>query len=79
MKKSKEVSLDFRELKFLLFNKKKCRICGTKMKKITSEEYIGITRWGEYNTAREAYEVKFFYYCYKCDKKFLLEELVSKK
>ncbi|WP_252247251.1 hypothetical protein [Clostridium sp. ZBS4] len=50
------------------------------MKKITSEEYIGIKKWGVFNTPsdREAYEIKFFYYCTKCDKKYSLEELASK-
>ena len=45
------------------------------MRKIKIQEYVGITRWGKYNTARKAYEVKFFYYCNKCDKKYSLEEL----
>ncbi|MBY6837960.1 UNVERIFIED_ORG: hypothetical protein B2H98_06590 [Clostridium botulinum] len=80
MQKVKEWSLSWEEIKFLLFNKKRCRICGIKMKKITSEEYIGIKKWGVFNTPsdREAYEIKFFYYCTKCDKKYSLEELASK-
>ncbi|WP_242943316.1 hypothetical protein [Clostridium uliginosum] len=78
--KGKEWSLGFRELKYFLVDRKNCKICETKMKKITSEEYKGIERnisMDGYASDVERYEVKISYYCPKCNKKFSLEELVK--
>ncbi|MCR1272844.1 MULTISPECIES: hypothetical protein [unclassified Clostridium] len=76
--KGKEWSFGFGELKYFLVYKKNCKICGTKMRKITSEEYKGIVRNTNidgYVSDVETYEVKIFYYCSKCNKKYSLEEL----
>ena len=62
----KEWSFGFKELKYFLFNRKKCKTCGTKMKKVTSEKYIGMKKFRgiviglSYD---KAYEVTIFYYC----------------
>ncbi|AQR93136.1 hypothetical protein [Clostridium saccharoperbutylacetonicum] len=82
MLKGTERSIGFDELKYLFFKKKKCPMCGNKMEKIESEEYKGIEQWmsGDgYKSDREVYEVKIFYYCRNCDKKYSLEELASGK
>ena len=77
----KEWSFGFKELKYFLFNRKKCKICGTKMKKVTSEKYIGMKKFSGIVTGLsydKAYEVTIFYYCQKCDKKYSLEELAER-
>ncbi len=79
--KGKEWSFGFGELKYFLVNKKNCKICGTEMKKITSEEPKGMKRdisMDGYVSDVEMYEVKISYYCPNCNKKYSLEELTSK-
>ncbi|EKQ50980.1 MULTISPECIES: hypothetical protein [unclassified Clostridium] len=74
----KEWSFGFRELKYFLFSRKVCKICGTKMKKVTSKKYVGMKKFRGIVTGLsydKAYEVTIFYYCPKCDKKYSLEEL----
>jgi rRNA maturation endonuclease Nob1 len=68
--------------KISFFYKKVCKICGTKMKKVTTEEYTGIEKWIDpdgikFNT--ENYKVRYYYHCEKCNKTFSLEELSNKK
>ncbi|AQR94258.1 hypothetical protein [Clostridium saccharoperbutylacetonicum] len=82
MKKSKEWTLGFGEIKYLFFNKKVCKICGTKMKKVTTEQYTGIEKWIDldgikFNT--ENYKVRYYYNCPNCNKICSLEELSNEK
>lgn len=82
MQKSKEWTLGFGELKYLFFNKKRCKKCGAKMKKITTEEYIGEKKWIDnkgIKSESENYKVEIFYYCSHCDEKYSLEELSNGK
>lgn len=76
--KGKEWSFGSGELKYYLLGRKICKVCGTKMGKTTSEEYKDIERDIDidgYVSDVERYEVKIFYYCSKCNKKYSLEEL----
>ncbi|NFT07885.1 hypothetical protein FDF26_12580 [Clostridium botulinum] len=80
MSKAREYSFGFKELKFMLFNRKFCNICGTKMKKMKNEKYIGKKRYVNVDgigSDAETYEIKIFYYCPRCNKKFSLEELLD--
>lgn len=80
--KGKEWSFGAGELKYYLLDKKICGLCGTKMKKITSEEYKGIERDIDidgYVSDVERYEVKIFYYCPICNIKYPIEELSRQK
>lgn len=84
MKKAKEASFGMDELKYYLFNKKRCRICGGKMKKIKEEEYKGIEEFnGLYDIGGrrmvEMYETIIYYYCEKCNRKLSLEDLAEEK
>jgi rRNA maturation endonuclease Nob1 len=82
MKKSKEWTLGFGEIKYLFFNKKACKICGTKMKKVTTEEYTGTKKWIDPDGIKsntENYKVRYYYHCEKCNKTFSLEELSNEK
>lgn len=79
--KGKEWSFGSEELKYLLLDRKKCEICGTKMKKVTSEEDEGIERnisIDGYVSDVERHEVKIYYYCQKCNKKYSLEEVARR-
>lgn len=76
----KEWSFGFKELKFFLFKKKICKIYGRKMKRVTVEKYIGEKKFRspvESLCFGDAYEVKIFYYCSNCNRKYSLEELVE--
>ncbi|MDR5588885.1 MULTISPECIES: hypothetical protein [Clostridium] len=76
----KQWSFGFNELKYFLFKRKICNICGTKMKKVTSKKYIGMKKFNGIITGPscdKAYEVTVFYYCTKCNKKYSLEELAK--
>lgn len=76
----KQWSFEFKELKYFLFKKKVCKICGTKMKKVTSEKYIGMKKFDGIITGPsydKAYEVTIFYYCPKCDEKYSIVELAK--
>lgn len=78
--KGKEWSFGAGELKYLMLNRKKCKKCGTKMEKITDEEYKGIEReinMDGYVSDVETYEVKISYYCRECNIKYSLEELAT--
>ncbi|NSB34555.1 uncharacterized protein with PIN domain [Clostridium saccharoperbutylacetonicum] len=80
MSNIKEWTFEFKELKYFFFNRKVCKKCGTKMKKVTSEKYIGMKKFKGIVTGLsydKAYEVEIFYYCPKCDKKYSLEELAE--
>ncbi|NOW06114.1 hypothetical protein [Clostridium beijerinckii] len=82
MKKSKEWTLGFGEIKYLFFNKKRCKKCGIKMKKVTTEQYVGIKKWVDdegIKSESENYKVQYYYHCPKCNKTYSLEELASRK
>ncbi|NSB34551.1 hypothetical protein [Clostridium saccharoperbutylacetonicum] len=82
MKKSKEWVLGFGELKYLSFSKKVCKTCGTKMKKITTEEYMGIKKWMDddgIKSKSENYRVRYYYQCLRCNKIYSMEELSKQK
>ena len=78
--KGKEWTFGFGELKYFLVDRKNCKVCGTKMKKTTEEEFKGIERDIDvdgYVSDVERYQVKISYYCPKCNKKYSLEELAG--
>lgn len=78
--KGKEWSFGFGEIKFLLIERKNCKKCGTKMDKVTDEEFKGIERdidMDGYVSDVERYKVNIYYYCPKCNKKYSLEELAK--
>ena len=82
MQKSKEWTFGFGDLKYLFFSKKTCKICGTKMKKVTTEEYTGVEKWVDLHgikSNKENYKVEYYYHCPKCNKTYSLEELSSGK
>ncbi|MHC1686037.1 MAG: hypothetical protein AB6733_24430 [Clostridiaceae bacterium] len=78
----KKGEFTFEELKCFLFKKKVCRTCGSKMKRISREKYVGMEWFRDTminsRTYNEAYEVRFLYYCKRCNKMYTLEELAKK-
>ncbi|WP_160690517.1 hypothetical protein [Clostridium sp. C2-6-12] len=82
MQKSKQWTLGFGELKYLFFNKKICKKCGSKMRKITTEEYTGVEKWMDdegIKSESENYKVRYYYYCEQCNKTYSVEELSTDK
>jgi ssDNA-binding Zn-finger/Zn-ribbon topoisomerase 1 len=80
-----KTSLDFNELKFMLFGKKKCPKCNEKLmrddiKKWTGkgDKYIGDGSSGTTFKNVEQYEVKIAYKCEKCNKNYTISELTEK-
>ncbi|MFT8352716.1 hypothetical protein [Clostridium saccharoperbutylacetonicum] len=81
MGKIKRWIFGFKELKYFLFNRKICKICGFKMKKVTNEKYVGMEKFYGITglSYDKAYEITISYYCQKCNKEYSLEELSDRK
>jgi uncharacterized protein with PIN domain len=72
------VELTGKEIIYFFFKKKRCPICGDKMKKEKKVESLGegfdSIKLGEYYYG-ERHEVTLFYRCNKCEKLYSIGEL----
>ena len=75
------VSYTTAELKYKMFSKKLCPLCGDKMKPFTKKVYLGFgqpelaSRLGD----TEQYRLDQYYHCDSCNKDFSISELVKGK
>lgn len=80
MGSSYEIELSMRELKFLLFKKKRCPKCDRKMKRTKKSEIIGNGLYsmnlGEFFYG-EQHMVKILYCCYNCKTIYSIEDLAK--
>lgn len=79
-----EVSL--KEFQYLIFNRKLCPVCGTRMrkekktKKISFQEAKAIsTRWSSVNEYYDNHRVDLEYVCDRCSRIYTLKELAENK
>lgn len=76
------ITFDKNELKYYLFKKKNCPICGNKMTKYTDKTYVGKVR--DYNSIGNSsmqpdeYRINIYYRCDNCGKLFSLQELAKR-
>ncbi|WP_252238065.1 hypothetical protein [Clostridium sp. VAP51] len=60
----------------ILFYKKKCPVCGKKIKrKSDKKEYVETDQSMIVKYGRNAYEVKIYYFCENCNKRIEVSEL----
>ena len=81
------MNLSGKELKFIMFGKKKCPLCGAKLCGTTQKDYKGeqiVTPFGVddggiqlIKQKADVYEHKKIYICPDCIKAFALEDLIK--
>jgi len=76
---SYNISYSPAEMFYKLFRKKRCPICGNKMKSNFTNEYMGIGVAGfKAKYIAHIYEYQQYYFCERCDQNFPISELVNK-
>jgi uncharacterized protein (DUF2147 family) len=73
------------ELKFVMFGKKKCPLCGNKLRGATEKDYKGEQFIYPFSnngiqlikSKADVYEQKKIYICKNCEKAFALGELIE--
>lgn len=78
---SYEINLSLKELFILLFYKKLCPYCNSKLKRIKKTNFLiqGTIKIGDMNYYGDSYEVNVSYRCEKCNLNFKISEIAKKQ
>jgi uncharacterized protein with PIN domain len=75
--KGKTIFLSPKELRYKLFGKKNCPVCGSKLLQYDRKNYIGVERIGMEGDSWKVdmYDCELFYRCDNCKKDYTIFEI----